>query len=33
MRVIHLCKTILVASLALLFTLFAFGNITDYGSN
>ncbi len=33
MRVIRLCKTILVASVALLFTLFAFGNLTDYGSN
>lgn len=33
MRVIRLCKTILVASVALLFSLFALGNITDYGSN
>lgn len=33
MRVIRLCKTALVGSVALLFTLFAFGNVTDYDSN
>ena len=33
MRVIRLCKTALVASVALFFTLVAFGNLTDYGSN
>jgi predicted small integral membrane protein len=30
---IRLCKTALVASLALFFTMVAFGNVTDYGSN
>lgn len=30
---IRLCKTALVASLALFFALVAFGNLTDYGSN
>lgn len=30
---IRLCKTALVASLALFFALVAFGNVTDYGSN
>jgi predicted small integral membrane protein len=33
MRVINLCKTALVVAVALFFTLVAFGNITDYGSN
>jgi predicted small integral membrane protein len=33
MRAIRLCKTSLVASIALFFTLVAFGNLTDYGSN
>lgn len=33
MRAIRLCKTSLVASVALFFTLVAFGNLTDYGSN
>lgn len=33
MRVIRYCKTALVATVALFFTLIAFGNVTDYGSN
>ena len=33
MVLVRLCKTALVAALALFFTLIAFGNITDYGSN
>lgn len=33
MVLIRLCKTALVASIALFFTLVAFGNVTDYGSN
>jgi predicted small integral membrane protein len=33
MRIIQLSKAALVASAALFFTLVAFGNITDYGSN
>jgi predicted small integral membrane protein len=33
MRIIRLCRTALVATVALFFTLVAFGNITDYGSN
>lgn len=33
MVLIRLCKTALVATLALFFTLVAFGNLTDYGSN
>jgi predicted small integral membrane protein len=33
MVLVRLCKTALVASLALFFTLVAFGNITDYDSN
>lgn len=33
MVLVRLCKTALVASLALFFTLVAFGNVTDYGSN
>ena len=30
---VRLCKAALVATVALLFLLFAFGNLTDYGSN
>lgn len=33
MIVVRLCKIALVASVALFFSLVAFGNITDYGSN
>jgi hypothetical protein len=33
MRIIRLCRTALVATVALFFTLVAFGNITAYGSN
>ena len=33
MPLIHYCKTALVAAMALFFTLVAFGNLTDYGSN
>ena len=33
MRMVRLTKTALVASIALFFTLVAFGNLTDYGSN
>lgn len=33
MLVVRLCKTALVAAVALFFALVAFGNITDYGSN
>jgi predicted small integral membrane protein len=33
MPIICLCKTALVAAVALFFTLVAFANITDYGSN
>ncbi|PPQ31983.1 hypothetical protein CCS01_16155 [Rhodopila globiformis] len=33
MIVVRLCKIALVAAIALFFTLVAFGNITDYGSN
>jgi predicted small integral membrane protein len=33
MLIVRLCKTAMVASLALFFTVVAFGNITDYGSN
>jgi predicted small integral membrane protein len=33
MVLVRLCKTALVASLALFFTLVAFGNVTDYDSN
>jgi len=33
MRIIQLSKSVLVASVALFFTLAAFGNMTDYGSN
>lgn len=33
MVLIRLCKTALVATIAVFFTLVAFGNITDYGTN
>jgi predicted small integral membrane protein len=33
MDAIRLSKVVLVAAIAFLFTLFAFGNLTDYGSN
>jgi predicted small integral membrane protein len=33
MRTVRLSKVVLVAAVAFLFTLFAFGNITDYDSN
>src|SRR5204863_7231107 len=33
MRIIRLSKTALVVAVALFFTLVAFGNMTDYGSN
>src|SRR3954469_14996499 len=33
MRIIRLSKTALVVAVALFFTLVAFGNLTDYGSN
>ena len=33
MFLIRLCKTSLVAAIAIFFTLVAFGNLTDYGSN
>jgi predicted small integral membrane protein len=31
--IIRLCKTALVATIAVFFVLVAFGNITDYGTN
>ncbi|KAA0690255.1 DUF2165 domain-containing protein [Neorhizobium sp. P12A] len=33
MVLVRLCKVALIAAIALFFTLVAFGNITDYGSN
>ena len=33
MMAIRLCKTALVAAIALFFTLIAYGNVADYGSN
>ena len=33
MQIVRLCKTALVAAVAFFFTLVAYGNLTDYGSN